>query len=61
MTTSTTDRPYTVKEVAAKLDTNIKTAYDAIRRGEIPSMRVGRLILVPRAAFDRMLETGKAP
>jgi len=30
--------------------------YDAIRRGEIPSIRVGRRILIPRAALQQMLE-----
>lgn len=29
--------------------------YEAIRRGEIPHVRVGRRILVPSDALDRML------
>lgn len=30
-------------------------AYDAVRRGEIPSIKIGGRILVPRVALDRML------
>ncbi len=29
--------------------------YEAIRRGEVPHVRVGRRILLPRDALDRML------
>ncbi|MCL4853141.1 MAG: helix-turn-helix domain-containing protein [Bryobacteraceae bacterium] len=29
--------------------------YDAAARGEIPTIRIGRRLLVPRAALDRML------
>jgi excisionase family DNA binding protein len=31
-------------------------AYEAARRGEIPTIRIGHRILVPAAAFERMLE-----
>jgi len=34
--------------------------YNALNRNEIPNRRVGRRILIPRAAFERWLETGKA-
>lgn len=29
--------------------------YDAAARGEIPTIRIGRRLLVPRAALERML------
>jgi len=36
-------------------------AYDAARRGEIPTVRVGKLLRVPVRALERMLdEAGKA-
>ena len=35
-------------------------AYDAIRRGELPSIRFGRRIVVPVAALKRLLEDGCA-
>ena len=47
--------PLTAKEVAAILDCNVKSVYDAIRRKEIPSIRLGRMLLIPRPAFERLL------
>jgi Helix-turn-helix domain len=36
-------------------------AYDAAARGEIPTIRIGRLLRVPVRALERMLdEAGKA-
>jgi excisionase family DNA binding protein len=29
--------------------------YEAVQRGEIPSTRIGRRILVPKAALERFL------
>jgi excisionase family DNA binding protein len=50
---------YSVEEGAVKLDLNIKSVYEGIRAGEIPSIRIGRRILIPKLALDRLLE-GKA-
>jgi excisionase family DNA binding protein len=47
---------YTVDEVAARLGLNRNTAYAAVKDGTIPALRVGRRLLVPRAALDKMLE-----
>jgi excisionase family DNA binding protein len=33
------------------------TAYDLLRRGEIPCVRFGRLIRVPKSALDTNTET----
>jgi excisionase family DNA binding protein len=33
--------------------------YNAAHRGEIPTIKIGGRILVPKAAFDRMLEATK--
>ena len=48
---------YTVEEAARVLGISRSFAYEAIQRGEIPSMRIGRRILVPnfRAALKRFL------
>lgn len=36
--------------------------YSAINRGEVPHLRLGRRILIPRHAFERWLETaGRVP
>ena len=44
----------TVDEVARKLRTNRKTVYDAIARGEIPVVRIGRALRVPSAWLRRV-------
>lgn len=31
-------------------------AYEAVARGDIPAIRIGRKILVPKAALDRLLK-----
>lgn len=51
-------RPYTVKEAAAILNVDIKTVYSGIHARQIPALRVGRLILIPRPAFDALLRDG---
>lgn len=47
---------YTVEEAAQLLGISRAFAYEAVQRGEIPSMRIGRRILVPKAALQRMLD-----
>ena len=32
------------------------SAYEAVKLGDIPSLKIGRRIIVPKAALDRMLE-----
>ena len=44
-----------VVEAARILGIGKNLAYDAVARGEIPSIRVGGRILVPVAALDQML------
>jgi excisionase family DNA binding protein len=43
-------------EVAKRLGVSRGSAYAAAKRGEIPTIRIGRLLLVPVAALDRMLD-----
>jgi excisionase family DNA binding protein len=45
-----------VEEAGKMLGLSRGLMYEAIRRGEIPSIRVGRRILIPRAALYRMLK-----
>ena len=42
--------------MVGRLGVGKNAAYDAAARGEIPMIRIGRLMRVPIAAFDRMLE-----
>jgi len=50
-------RPLTVsvEEAAHLLGISRGHAYALVNRGEIPSLRLGRRIVVPRAALDRLL------
>jgi excisionase family DNA binding protein len=52
------DSVLTVEQAAAILKISRGTAYEAVRTGEIPSVRIGRCIRVPRAALERLLEKG---
>jgi excisionase family DNA binding protein len=47
---------FTVQEAAQLLGISRSFAYEAVQQGEIPSMRIGRRILVPKAALARLLE-----
>lgn len=51
-------RTLTVAEAAACLGVSRNTAYDAIRRGTVPSIRLGRRILIPSQALEALLELG---
>jgi excisionase family DNA binding protein len=46
----------TVEEVQHGLGLSRNGVYEAIRRKEIPSVRIGRRIIVPRAAYLKMLD-----
>ncbi len=46
----------TVGETAKLLRLSKTTVYDQIRQGTIPNIRMGKRILIPRAALMRKLE-----
>ena len=48
----------TVPEVAKLLGISRNYCYELVRRGIIPSIRLGKRILIPRAALEKMLEEG---
>jgi excisionase family DNA binding protein len=50
----------TVEEAAVILRLSRGTAYEAVRRGDIPTIRIGRRLLVPRARLMAMLGAGDA-
>lgn len=55
-TSPTIDRQtFTVEEAATLLGIGRNSAYQAIARGELPALRLGRRLLVPRAALERHL------
>lgn len=45
----------TVTEAAELLGISKGSAYEAARNGQIPTIRIGRRLIVPRVAFERML------
>ena len=47
-----------VMETANLLGLSRNSTYQGVQSGAIPSIRVGKRILVPKAALDRMLEGG---
>lgn len=51
----TTRRTYTVPEVAKMLGISRSTAYLCVRRGEIPSLTLGRRVVISKMAFDAFL------
>lgn len=46
---------YTVSEAAALLGVGRTHAYALARSGDIPTVRLGRRVVVPKAGLDRML------
>jgi excisionase family DNA binding protein len=45
----------TVDELGELLGVSRSTAYESVRNGDVPSIRLGRRIVVPTAAVRRML------
>jgi len=46
----------TVEEAAQLMRISRGSAYEAARCGQLPTIRIGRRLLVPRAALERLLE-----
>jgi excisionase family DNA binding protein len=50
-----------VDDVAATLGISRASAYEGVKTGEIPSIRIGRRFLVPTAAVRRLLQLDGGP
>ena len=50
----------TVEQAAKVLGIGRGTAYEAVRAGELPAIRIGKRLVVPRQAIDRLL-AGNGP
>jgi excisionase family DNA binding protein len=49
-------RTLTIGEAAKELGISKASAYEAARTGELPTIKIGKRILVPVVALDRMLQ-----
>ncbi len=47
---------FTVEEAASELGIGRNLAYEAVKSGEIPSIRIGNRIVVPKLALAKMLD-----
>lgn len=45
-----------VEDAGKRLGLSRPSAYQAVKRGELPVIRIGRRLLVPVAALEKMLE-----
>jgi excisionase family DNA binding protein len=52
---------YTIVETARILRIGRNEAYQAAHCGELPVIRIGRRLLVPRAALERLVAKGGRP
>lgn len=49
----------TIEETARLLGIGRQLAYDRVKAGEIPVLKIGRRLLVPRIALEKMLQEPK--
>jgi predicted DNA-binding transcriptional regulator AlpA len=47
---------YDVHEVGAMLGLTKNAAYVAAKRGDFPTIKIGKLIRIPKAAFHEMID-----
>lgn len=46
----------TVPEAAAMLGLSRNFGYELVKQGQLPAIRLGKRLLIPRAALEKMLE-----
>lgn len=59
--TNTTKLTHTVTETAAILGIGRTAAYEAVRTGQIPAIRIGKRLLVSKSTVEKLLEGGHSP
>jgi excisionase family DNA binding protein len=55
MKSELTAATYRIEEAAKVLGIGRNTCYEAAKSGEIPTVRIGRRLLVPKIALDKLL------
>jgi excisionase family DNA binding protein len=53
---STERQTLKIEEAAKILGIARNTAYDAVKTGQLPTIKIGKRLLVPKVALDRLLE-----
>ena len=53
--TETSSATLSIAKTAKLLNLGINQTYEAAHRGDIPCIKIGRRLLVPRVALERML------
>lgn len=48
-----------IEECAKRLGIGRNLCYDRVKTGEIPVIKIGRRLLVPRRALEKLLEQGQ--
>jgi excisionase family DNA binding protein len=56
MNNETERKVLTVPEAGAQLGLGRNASYDAAKRGDIPTIKLGKLLRVPKLAIERMLD-----
>ncbi len=51
---------YSIPQAGRLLGYSRNTAYEAAKRGELPTIRLGRKIRVPKVALHRLLDSADA-
>jgi excisionase family DNA binding protein len=51
-------RTHSIDEAAEILGISRSSAYEAAKAGSLPTIRIGRRLLVPTSALDRLLAVG---
>ena len=56
-----TKKVASVREAADQLGVSLSTMYEVLRRGDVPSIRLGRRWLIPQQGIDAMLAAAMRP
>jgi excisionase family DNA binding protein len=49
---------YSIEEAAKLLGIGRKACYEAAKTGEVPTVRIGKRLLVPKIALEKLLSGG---
>jgi predicted DNA-binding transcriptional regulator AlpA len=53
-------RTYQIEEVAKLFGIGRNAAYEGAKRGDFPTIKIGKRLVAPKASIDRMLDPDEA-